>query len=359
MKPKLLLIAYRAYGDWLYSVPVLPYLFEKYDVYLECNYKVFSLVYNDPRFKEIKTFIYERIDRNKWKVLFPERWEKRKKEIKPDKVINLNGSLELTCITENFQEEFYWPIEDRQRYYKHRSFYEAVFNRCEVPIPKDLKLDELYYSEEEIRKTEEWRKKKQDKFIIILPIAGSTSQKVVHKFREWTYTLLDMFKEAEVYLAGDKTCEHLVPTDNPRIKNMCTGLPIKQSFLMTRYANYVLGPETGVVVSAGMWGTPKTMLCTTSSVIQCCKYHKNDYSLQAPIYCSPCHRAIYNQQDCHNMLTGETGLYYPACTKLFDLNNIIEPITKAYHRFREMGNFVLPPFQSVPSPKLSKGGGIC
>jgi ADP-heptose:LPS heptosyltransferase len=337
MKEKLLLIAYRAYGDWLYTIPVLPYLFDKYDVYLETNWKIYNLVHNDPRFKHISYFIYEKYAKDSWSKVFPKRWDAVIKKIKPDRILNLNGSLEVKCIGENFQEEFYWELDKRREHFGKLSFYDAVFERCQIKPPKHLKLDELYYSSEEIQIVDAWRVKKKDKFIIILPIAGSTSQKVIHPFKVWTNLLLERYPEAEIYLAGDDICKALVPKDNPRIKNLCGfDIPIKQSFLMTKYADYVLGPETGIVVAAGMWGTPKTMLCTSSSKYQCVKYQKNDYSIQAPMYCSPCHRSIYYDTDCHTML-GDTKskVVYPACTKIFSIDEIYPRIDKIYKNFRE------------------------
>ena len=58
-KEKLLLIGYRAYGDWLYASPALPYLFEKYDVHLETSYKGYELFHDDKRFKSISIFDIE------------------------------------------------------------------------------------------------------------------------------------------------------------------------------------------------------------------------------------------------------------------------------------------------------------
>jgi len=341
MKKKLLLIAYRAWGDFLYTVPSLTILNREYDIYLETNWKIWNLVHNDPRFKHVSTFIYEKYPKEQWANLFVKRWKAVEDEIKPDKVINLNGSLEVHCIAENFQEEFYLPHKERREHFGQRSFYDAVFERCGIEPPNEPKLDELYYSPEEIKSVEDWRKREKNSFIIIMPIAGSTSQKVLHPFLEWTDKLLKRYPKAKIYLSGDNKCKLVVPKKHPRVKNLCgSDIPIKQNFLMTKYANYVIGPETGTLVAAGMWGTPKTMLCTTSNVYQCVKYHKNDHSIQAPIYCSPCHRAIYFDTDCEQMMGNvATKSLYPACAKSFNLEYILPHIDMYYNRFSARGNF--------------------
>jgi len=354
-KKKLLLIAYRAFGDWIYTCPVLPYLFKEYDIYLETCTKVYMLVHNDPRFKHISFFQFEGLSDKDRIRAFNERWDKLKDLIKPDKCINLNGTLELECVAERGQKEFYLKLEDRRLHFANKTFYKAVFDRCEIPIPINLDLQQLYYTKKEIQIVEKWASKFNNKFIIIMPIAGSTSQKVIHNFKTWVYTILDEFPESVVYIAGDELCKSLVPVDNPRIKNLCgNDIPIKQTFLMVKYANYVVGPETGILVAAGMWGTPKTMLCTTSSVFQCNQFHKNDYSIQTKIYCSPCHRAIYHVEDCPEMKKCGDN-YYPQCVKEFNLYEVIKYIKPLYKQFQERGK-IGPHLQSSTLPVQNKGG---
>lgn len=356
MKEKLLLIGYRAWGDWLYTCPVLPYLFERYIVYLETCTKVHSLIHNDPRFEHVSYYRYEGLTPKEREQFFKERWDKLEADIKPDRVINLNGSLEHECITENWQEEFNLPIRERQAMYGQKSFYRAVFDRCGVEIPKTMNLSGLYFSEQEEAITLDWANRTSHSFKILIPIAGSTSQKVIHDFKDWTNYLLDRYPESVVYLAGDDLCKQLVPNDHKRIRNLCgSEIAMKQSMHMTRHMNYVLGPETGLLVAAGMWGVPKTMLCTTSSVHQCTEFQKNDHSLQAPIYCSPCHRAIYYKEDCHGMMPSGDN-WYPRCVKTFKIEDICKFIDPIYEQFQE-GERVAPTSAQVPFLSILKGGG--
>jgi len=333
MKPLLLLIGYRAFGDWIYAAPVLPYLFEKYRVHFDTCWKVYQLIHNDPRFEKVTVFEMEKYKPEDQYQKAAERWEYLEKELKPDRVINLWRTLETECMAENYMEEFYLPVAQRQKIFKDKNFYEAVFKRCEIEMPANPKLDELYYDEKEYEWGEKWRKKHENDFVVIIPLAGSCPSKVYPDMEKLSLRILDTYPNAYIYLVGDPSLKGNA-WEHERIYHAFEGFPIKQIFLMTKYADMVIGPETGTMVAAGMWGTPKVQLCTLSSPYQCFKYQKNDYSMQADIECSPCHRAVYNYHDCENMVyAGEENgkkLYYPACVYKFDMEKILAIVEYVY-----------------------------
>lgn len=345
-KKKLLVVRYGAYGDWIYTVPILPYLFSRYDVVLECSPKVGMLAYNDPGFEKVECFDWAKeikVTKNMSRLdvvkacgpIFDKRTKYLVDTYKPDEILNLNGSLETVCIPESFQEEFHLPIEERRKLFLKDSFYDAIFKRATIPVPQMMKLDCLYYSKKELDWGKSWREKNKEKFIIILAVAGSTFPKVFHGFKDYITAVLDKYPDVEFYLTGDEQVKKILPK-HPRVKDACFNAPMKQIFLMTKYADYVVGPETGVVAAAGMWGTPKTMMCTMSSIDQTTKYQQNDHSIQAPIYCSPCVRAIYNAQDCHEVKVNEdTGNIYAPCTKLFRVGQLMDILSKVRKNYRE------------------------
>lgn len=335
-KPKLLLIAYRAWGDFLYTCPILPYLTEKYDVYFETNTKGYLLFMDDPRFKQVAYFkdvhscpLEER------DAIFKARWDKLREQVKPDLEINLNGSLELECIAEDFQKEFWLPVGERRAMFGQHGFYDAVFKRCGID-PKDIKtLNGMHFDEEQIKHVEAWREKHKDKFVVILPIAGSTAQKVVHNFKEIALAILDKYEDALIYLAGDETCRAHV-FEHPRVKTMIgEDVTPKQAVHMAGYADMVIGPETFLLAAAGMWGTPKIIHATTSSVWQMTQYQQNDFSIQAPIHCSPCHRAIYYDFACEQPIKNEEQkVVATACSKMFRLDDIMQRVGFVYDTLR-------------------------
>lgn len=333
-KPKLLLIAYRAYGDWLYAVPVLKYLFEQYDIYLETNPKGWQLFHDDPRFKEISVYDFSKIPQDDWGEAFGMRWKQKREEIKPDRELSLNGTLEVNCISERGYMGWDWPLAARRAHYGNKNFYEETFKRCNIPFPENLDTTGLFFPEEQLLWAEKWHRDNEGKFTVIIPVAGTTMHKTFHNYEHMIWAILNIDLQAQVYVAGDTALAGKV-IKHKRVFDMCTEIPIKQSILMTKYADFVIGPETSLLVAAGMWGTPKCMLATTSGVDQMVKYHKNDYSIQSPLFCSPCHRAVYKEEDCQTRVYSEKGEFQtPACAKLFNLENLQGTLFNVYNQWR-------------------------
>lgn len=331
-KPKLLLIAYRAVGDHIYWSPLIPILTEKYDVYLETSTKGYALFHDDPRFKKIALFTdFENKPRSEYDKLFQERWAKIREQVKPDLEINLNGTLEVECIGEQFQSQFWLPVGERRAFYGNNGFCDTTFKRAGIEVPTPFEPNGMWFSAEQTANCEKWREKHKDDFVVILPLAGSTAQKVVHTYRDICQQILDKYDNAVIYLAGDETCRSLV-FDHPRVKTMIgNDVSIKQAVHRTKYADMVIGPETFLLAAAGMFGTPKIIMATTSSVWQMTQHHKNDFSIQAPIHCSPCHRAIYMRGDCENEVVNDKDEFQAtACMLMFRTEDILERVGYVY-----------------------------
>jgi ADP-heptose:LPS heptosyltransferase len=335
-KPKLLLRCYRAIGDTIFLAPVLPYLCEKYDVYVDCSFKAYQLLKDDPRFKKIAVFAFEQYKPEDYGIEFEKRLKELMDQVKPDKFIDMNGTIEVVCIGEDFQPEFHYPVGLRRVIYGSTSFYESIFARAELPIPNPFNTEGLYFSEAETKWAEGWRERNKGKFITIIPLHGSTYQKRFENALEVTNRIVTKYPEAIVYLAGEETDHATVPV-HPQIRSLCgQRASIKQIVHLTKYADCVVGPETFIMAAAGMWGTPKIVLATASNIFQMCQFQRNDYSIQAPIWCSPCHRAIYTHGACESMLYDKDGkALYPACTTRFPPEPIMERVDKIYSIWKE------------------------
>ena len=336
MRGKLLLIAYRAYGDWLYTVPVLPFLFEKYDVHLECNNKVFELAGDDPRFCGITMFDANSTSRHSIEnedfdldAFVAQRISNVIKEIQPDRVIDLTNTLERKCMAMRDQEIFSAESEERRKGVGSVTFYDGVFEHIGVPKDKII-LDSMWFSDEQKENAENWRKKHTSDFLVVVPLVGSCMQKFYSEMPTVISGIVEKYHNAHVVLVGPEGCLE-GDFKHPRVRDLTGKLPIKQAVLMTKYADYVIGPETGILVAAGMFGTPKTMLCTSTSVRQACSYHQNDYSLQSAIGCSPCHKGIYTEEDCDSVIQSAEGLY-SKCVHGFNIVKIFEIIETIYER---------------------------
>ncbi len=332
-KPKLLLLGYRAFGDWIYTCSIFPELFKRYEVYLECNTKGYMLFHDDPRFKKVAYFA--EMDTTKpedREEVFKARWAKLREQVQPDVEINLNGSLEIVCIAERMQDELFLPVGERRKIFGHNGFYDAVWDRCSIPLdPNKFEPNGMYFWPDQEEHVQKWRDKHKDDFVVIMPIAGSTAQKVNHAYKQMALAILEKYPNAFIYLAGDEACRPF-GFEHPRVKGLFgNDVDVKQIVHMTKYADMVIGPETFLLVAAGMFGTPKIILSTTSSVWQMAQYTKNDFSIQAPIHCSPCHRAIYYEGDCETPLVdAENKFLATSCSKMFRVEDIINKVDYVY-----------------------------
>jgi hypothetical protein len=105
-------------------------------------------------------------------------------------------------------------------------------------------------------------------------------------------------------------------------------MSFKQALLMMKYSDYILGGETGLLAGAGLFGVPKTYLCTAAHKQQLVKYHRNDFSLQSLAPCSPCFRTCHSPQWCekemfHNM--------FPRCTANWDWDEMLSIFERVYN----------------------------
>lgn len=333
-KKKLLLTGYRAYGDWIYACPVLPYLFEKYDVYCDMNIKGDDLFHDDPRFKSKAVFVFENFPVEEYHDRALKRLDEMREQIKPDVEINLNGSLESACIARREQPEFNSPVGDRRVIFGSNGFYDAVFKKCGMELPNPLNLEGLYFPPELIKWAEEWRERNADKFVMIIPVKGSSVHKHFRNWKEVVTAILDKYGDAVIYLCGDDK-SLIGDFTHERVRDLFyPRLPFKQAVLMTKYADMVVGPETGIMAAAGMWGTPKVMMTSASSVWQVAQYTRNDFSFQLPVPCSPCHLSVYEINDCENVVEdGQERI--PACVRQFPVDMIMSRVEYVYKNLRK------------------------
>jgi hypothetical protein len=176
-----------------------------------------------------------------------------------------------------------------------------------------------------------FRYKYRDRFIVALPLAGSTGQKCPHDVLQIIAARLEkLYPELLLVQLGWKEEEQFqfALEGKDKVIHAAHRYPYLQSLGVCKIADYVLGPETSLLVGAGMFGTPKSMLCTASGVSQATAYHKNDFSIQSLVSCSPCYRAIYHSKIC-NLGNSNYGVVQ-ACNLHFDITRVLEGVKFAY-----------------------------
>ena len=313
---------------------VFPYLLEKYEIIFETNTKGMELFQNDPRFLLVGYYEPWRLPEDRRERIVREHWDDiaEKWADQDVEILNFYQAMEGTGIVPEWSPEAVWPIEKRIEKY-HINFYEQHFEMAGLDMPQDfVPTDPVVFTADEILWAENWRQKHKDEFLIIIPIAGSTIQKV---YPGWLPSfgkeIIDRFPKARIYLLGDS---HAKDDDweYKRTKSLVhkrgrkrTGF--RQALIAAKYADYVFGPETGILVGAGAFGTPKTTLMTSAHKDQFCKYQLNDYSVQSQAPCSPCYRTCYTGKLCEKeMLFG----IFPRCTVAWDYNKFFDIIEGLY-----------------------------
>jgi ADP-heptose:LPS heptosyltransferase len=337
---RIMLWRYGAFGDLLYTLPVIDRLREQGNVlYLHTGFKGKEIFDADTRFEGM-TFYEppffsespEDVSAKIQKVM-----DEDVEGFQPDLVVNLSNTIETTLIPSRGDDNFEWSIEQRRNSLPGESFYSlslAAAGLSRELLPGECGTAAFY--EWEI----EWAKKFRGDvgFLVLMALAGSNAQKRFPQAASIARKIVEEFKDAYILLVSDPETLaarrpefHAIGSDRIKIPDPRAGLAFRRALLLARYADYVIGPETGLLVGAGMWGTPKTMLCTTSSVAQAVSGHIYDHSLQSSISCSPCLRAIYKPEDCYLSVRGDGRT---PCNDYFNEGEIFERIELVHRDLR-------------------------
>lgn len=334
-----LVIRYGAYGDLLVALPLIEELKRRYDfVQLETGSRGKELLFNHTALNTISSFDPNSFGPDNEIAVANIRLKGLLHGGAWDLAVNLWRTLEHECIAEECQEEYYWPREKRQAHFGDKVFVERPFAKVGIPIPTDMRMGTMYFDTETMLWMRGWREQHSSTFNVVMVVSGSTCQKVPQGFKELARRIIDEYPDARIFLVGDKPSGWMpTPIDPADLqfdfgqKNVCKMVgktPYRQALALMKMADYVIGPISSLMHGAGLFGTPKSMICTDCSVYQACKYHKNDFSVQAKAPCCPCHRAIYHTKYCltEKTLFGEL----PVCNIYYDRERIMEGVAFAH-----------------------------
>lgn len=237
-----------------------------------------------------------------------------------DKVINLCESIEGSLAKVSWREDFHWSKEKRHEEC-NKNFYDYALELSGYPDKKGYN-GELYFSRMEEQTAKDIRKKHKGKFLILWSLSGSSPHKS-YPFAEYVAkALLNKYDDIQILTIGDSACG-LIDWQHPRTKNYSGIWPIRKSLIMTKYADLVVGPDTGVMHASGCYDTPKILLLSSNTEENLSKYWKNCTNLVPPVDCHPCHRLHYGMEYCPK----DEQLGTPICMsklKAIDVFNAIE-----------------------------------
>lgn len=285
---EVLVIRYGALGDSLWVTPVLSKLKKDgYYVVVNCTKYGARVLKANPNIDE---FI---IQETGTAVPYSEKgqyWDEITKGF--EKVINLTQSIEGSLVKCEGSEEYDWPHEKRHAEC-NVNFQDRTMEMAGYPDAKGC-LPEMYFTEIEEALAETFAAHHRDKFTILWGLAGSA----FHKVYPWAeYVAGEMSvkykKDIEIITVGDQSCK-IIEWQNPKTINKSGVWTVRQSFIMTKNVDLVIGPDTGLMNAASCYDTPKIVLMGSNSVENLTKYWKNTQAIYAEdCDCSPCHRLVY------------------------------------------------------------------
>lgn len=246
-----------------------------------------------------------------------------------DKFINLSESVEGTLLKPEGKPEFDWPKEKRHKEcnvnYMDRTLEIGGYGHIKG------KNGELYFSQFEHRLAKQIRNKYKDKFLILWALSGSAVHKAYPYMEFVCRVLLQRYEDIEIFFVGDIACE-LLEFSHPRVKCYSGKWPIRKSLIMTKYADLVIGPETGVLNAAGCFDTPKILFLSHSTHENISKYWQNVTPLASHVTsCYPCHQLHYSLNSCELHPVLKT----PLCMAQLDAKMVLDSIENVYQNRRQ------------------------
>lgn len=332
MSKKALVTRLGAYGDLVMASPLFRLLKEDgFYTVANVNPRGAKVLENNPYVDEVMLHVDDSVPN--------EELDKHWREISNgfDRFINLSGSIEKGLLKTRDDEEYHWPKWKRHEVCNF-NYYDRTMALGGYPEKTGLN-GEIYFSKEE----EEWgksiREQNNGRFIVLWSLSGSS----VHKAYPYNVYVgpkfLDDHENAVVFTVGEPACR-LLEWNHSRIRKRVGTWDIRKSLVMSKYADLVIGPETGVLNAAGCFETTKIVMLSHSSHENLSKYWKNCTPISAKPHmapCHPCHKMIYRLDDC---ITNK-AIGAPVCTAHLEPEIVLEAMDKAYKTWEEKNNGIL------------------
>lgn len=318
---KALVVRLGAYGDMIQISPLLRKLKEDgYYVSVYTKKRAQPVLLHNPRVDEI--IIHD--DTIKPEEL-PELYKKL--ETQCDRFINLSGSIEGGLLKIQGTMEYEWPkwkrhVECNVNYVDRTMSVGGYESKGEAT--------ELFFSLTEERQAKKLKQKHKGKFFILWALAGSSYHKAYPYAEYVARAILNAHEDVVIYTVGDAFTQ-LIEWQHPRTHNASDLWSIRKTMSMTKYADLVIGPETGVLNAAGCFDTPKIIFLSHSTEENLSKYWKNVNPIIPSVDCYPCHRLIYENEQCEL----EPGIKSPICASRIPWRLVVNEIEAVYKKWRE------------------------
>jgi ADP-heptose:LPS heptosyltransferase len=338
-KKECLVIRYGAIGDAIWATPVVRQLKkEGYYIVYNCTPYSAQVLRGNPNIDE---FLVQERDAIPNENLGPY-WKTISEGF--DKVVNLSQSVERTLLVAEGMKNFKWSKAERHKKcnvnYQDRTMEAAGY--------PDIKGErgELYFTEIEKALAKSLMSSLKDRFVILWALSGSS----FHKIYPWaTYVSGEMnqnFDDIVVITVGDYLCKILEWQLSNTI-NRAGVWTIRQSMALTKYADLVIGPETGILNAASCYDTNKIVFLSHSTEENLTKYWTNCTSMTAKnCRCYPCHRLMYT--NCCPQ--GPKGVA-ASCSERLEPQDVYDNIMKYYKPWKEAKEAQIASKKKIPQYK--------
>ena len=322
------LLRWGAWGDMVMVTPLLRALKDDgYHVTVNVTRRGRDIIKFDPHIDKIVEYKENSVPDDK----IPEYWANLAKGF--DKFINLSGSIEEGLLAREGTEDYNLRHTER-----HKRFNFNYYDRTlEIGGYGHIKgqRGELHFSKAEEDEAKAFRHRMKDKFMILWALAGSSYHKAYPYAELVAKAFLDKHKDAMIMTVGDSLCE-ILEWQHPQTYKYSGKWGIRKSLVMTKYADMVIGPETGVLAGAGCFDTPKVIMLSHSSKENLSKYWVNCTALSAPVDCQPCHQLHYTLDSCPLV----DGIKSPVCMAEIKPAALLYLMEIVYDKWREDNGMV-------------------
>lgn len=307
-------VRYGGFGDMLQAANVLPALRRQgYHVTVMTTPNGQTILKNDPNVNAWYIQDHDQVPNPElglfWKVV-SQRY---------DKFVNLCESVEGSLLAMPGRANYFWPKALRHKR-MNTNYLEFASELAEVPYSSDLRF---YPTLTEKNKAK--GRLLQEGTNIVFSLSGSSLHKFYpHQDAVIARILLEV-PNCRIFLCGDAACKLLEEgwSKEPRVVCLSGEDSIRDTLALAKYADVVIGSETGVLNAVAFEDNRKVCLLSHSSHENLTKHWKNTTALAAEgLSCYPCHRLHHTRDHCHE--DKETGA--SVCQKLIDPEEVFRAV---------------------------------
>ena len=316
-----------AFGDVLHAshIPRLVKEYYKIDrLDFETSVRGFQILQNNPYIDNL-TVLNPTIQHTEDANILWTKW--RHLEDTYDMFFNLINTVEMLYCTNENDFRYYRNDKYRRERCGKMNFYDAMTNACNLPDCYLGTRGELYYPKEQHEQAQAWIAKTKKKYdvdwLILVCVSGSSMHKRFQSAKSICDKIIAKYPDAFIVITGDKDCL-CDEFKGERIISKIDKWNFRSVALMTKYFDFVISPETGLVCVSHLWDTPTLQLLSAASWDNHIKGAKNAYWVQSDAPCSPCHKNPVSYYGC----TRRDDL--PLCVTSFDEDKIMKKVEEAY-----------------------------